>query len=255
MNARMLAGIMGAVLCSGWFAACGGQAASNAGHGASSGGGSSGGLGASGAASGQSAASNAASQCLLSASSLSQCPQDPGSATCETGTCGLDRLPTGTACLTGYSCAMAIAPVAGCGRIDGYVCTCVGGTWSCVDCWLGTVSCEEAGSSTNDAGTSTDANMDTDSAACEISASNYDQSCTEDTDCTEVTSGDYCSPNLCECGGSAVNVGATDQFNADIAKASMGIDASSRFECPCVGPLFPPCCFQGQCSFACDGGR
>jgi hypothetical protein len=54
--------------------------------------------------------------------------------------------------------------------------------------------------------------------ACFISASNYDQSCTVDTDCAIVSSGNYCATHRCLCGGSAINVGALAQFNADVAK-------------------------------------
>jgi hypothetical protein len=84
-----------------------------------------------------------------------------------------------------------------------------------------------------------------------ILASSYDQSCTEDTDCAEVTSGDYCSPNLCECGGSAVNVGAVAQFDSDVAKASMGVDAALRFACPCLESP-GPCCRGGTCTTVCN---
>lgn len=48
-----------------------------------------------------------------------------------------------------------------------------------------------------------------------ISASLYDQSCTQDSDCTAVTEGDACA--LCGggCPNAAVNSKAAGQFNAD----------------------------------------
>jgi hypothetical protein len=64
---------------------------------------------------------------------------------------------------------------------------------------------------------SSEAGADVDSGPCMISASNYDQSCNVDTDCWEVSSGDYCSA-ICRCGTSAINVEALAQFNADVSK-------------------------------------
>ena len=62
------------------------------------------------------------------------------------------------------------------------------------------------------------------SGRCMISASSYDQSCAVDTDCTSVTSTNYCSVN-CLCGGSAINVGARAQFNEDVSKTPLGSGA------------------------------
>jgi hypothetical protein len=63
--------------------------------------------------------------------------------------CGLDALPTGLACLPTAQCAMAIDPCPdwqmhlGSERTDGYVCTCIGGRWSCDDCFEGESLCAE----------------------------------------------------------------------------------------------------------------
>jgi|GEM_PF-2409273 len=83
------------------------------------------------------------------------------------------------------------------------------------------------------------------SSACIISASHYDQSCAVDSDCTSVSSGNYCASNTCLCGGSAINVGALAQFNADVAKEPV------HLQCPC--PMSPsgPCCRSGTCQDGC----
>jgi hypothetical protein len=96
-----------------------------------------------------------------------------------------------------------------------------------------------------------DAGVDTDSGTCMISASNYDQSCNVDSDCVQVSAGDYCSAATCTCGGSAINVGSMAQFNAAVAKTPLGSGAldSVRVVCGC------PCesgavCRSGKCQAA-----
>jgi hypothetical protein len=79
-----------------------------------------------------------------------------------------------------------------------------------------------------------------------ISASNYDQSCNVDSDCVEVSAGDYCSATTCRCGGSVVNVGALAQLNADVSKTPLGSGALMGTFCGCPIP-FGPCCRQGMC--------
>jgi hypothetical protein len=91
-----------------------------------------------------------------------------------------------------------------------------------------------------------DGGPDAESDGCTVSASNYDQSCTVDTDCVEVSSGDYCSAATCQCGGSVVNVGALAQFRADVSKTPLGSGALMSLPCGC--PLAAgPCCRQGMC--------
>jgi hypothetical protein len=85
------------------------------------------------------------------------------------------------------------------------------------------------------------------SGPCTISASSYDQSCTVDTDCTEVTSTDYCSTDNCLCGGSAINVAALAQFNADTSKTPLSMRAGA---CSCPAG-FGPCCRSGMCTMTC----
>jgi hypothetical protein len=88
-----------------------------------------------------------------------------------------------------------------------------------------------------------DAPVDVDSGACVILASNYDQSCSVDSDCAMVSSGNYCVGG-CFCGGSAINVGASARFAADVARAQVGVPPGPGCGC---GAEFGPCCIAGKC--------
>ena len=73
-----------------------------------------------------------------------------------------------------------------------------------------------------------------------IKASDYDQTCATDTDCTTVFEGNLCAPT-CQCANAAINVGAAAQYEADFAKK-----VSVPETCPC--PLgSPPRCNRGVC--------
>lgn len=85
---------------------------------------------------------------------------------------------------------------------------------------------------------------------CVISASSYDQSCMQDTDCVEVTATNYCNAEACLCGGSAINMNALAQFNADVATTPLGLHPGGG-GCPCAS-LFGPCCRQGTCTAECS---
>jgi len=79
-------------------------------------------------------------------------------------------------------------------------------------------------------------------ASCTISASDYDQSCTVDSDCTAVAVGDACqtgSPH-CWCPGAAISVSARAQYDSDVAKFN------PKNVCDCIA-LFSPCCVSGKC--------
>ena len=72
-----------------------------------------------------------------------------------------------------------------------------------------------------------DADADADSAACIILASNYDQSCTVDSDCTGAHMGDYCSVPTSPYGGllcpqSPISVAALPQYRADVSRTPLG---------------------------------
>jgi len=111
------------------------------------------------------------------------------------------------------------------------------------------VTAVDASTSTSSSGASSPTGA-FDAAACTILASNYDQSCTVDTDCVRVAAGDYCGDE-CLCGGeSTINVGALAQFNADVAKTPIGSDAVEGVgaDCGCPAEIDnAPCCQGGQC--------
>jgi hypothetical protein len=84
---------------------------------------------------------------------------------------------------------------------------------------------------------------------CVISASAFDQSCTVDTDCVEVTSTNYCAVN-CQCGGSAINVDAMAEFYALVGATPLGSGALGPTGCPCPS-IFGPCCRNATCTGTC----
>jgi hypothetical protein len=88
------------------------------------------------------------------------------------------------------------------------------------------------------------------SGLCMFAASSYDQSCSADTDCHEVTSTDYCADN-CLCGGSAINASAVPQFTHDTAKTPLASGLLGGVACPCTPPS-GPCCRGGKCTMTCE---
>ncbi|MGA2451315.1 MAG: hypothetical protein ABTD50_21865 [Polyangiaceae bacterium] len=100
-----------------------------------------------------------------------------------------------------------------------------------------------------------DVGTDGDSASCLILASNYDQSCTVDSDCQLVMSCDTCSvapPLGCTCGGAAVNADAAEQFwqavqNTPLGRAMSVPGNGIGSSCPLVLTAPAPCCRQGTC--------
>jgi hypothetical protein len=80
-----------------------------------------------------------------------------------------------------------------------------------------------------------------DGAVCvDIDLSSYDQSCTTDSDCAVVTSGELCA-NYCPCGGSTINESQLGRYRAAVADVPTG-------ECGC-GLAGPPSCVSGTCQF------
>ena len=79
-------------------------------------------------------------------------------------------------------------------------------------------------------------------------ASSYDQSCTVDTDCTGVTSGDYCGGLCTLCLAAAINTAALGEFNADIAETPVG--SGEAAPCPCPRATVA-CCRNGACTADC----
>ncbi len=56
--------------------------------------------------------------------------------------CAASALPQGVQCSGVSQCQARIGPVNGCGRVDGYICSCIDGRWSCDDCAIGAAVCE-----------------------------------------------------------------------------------------------------------------
>ena len=90
-----------------------------------------------------------------------------------------------------------------------------------------------------------DTSMCTDANAQIIQASNYDQSCKTKSDCLAVGEGNACYPCVIACTSAAINIGAKDQYIADVAKTTAGMQGGGVF-CGCPAE-FGPCCIDGVC--------
>ena len=79
-----------------------------------------------------------------------------------------------------------------------------------------------------------------------IQASNYDQTCSVDTDCVAIAEGDACYPCvvICRTGG-AINRSALSSYESDISK-TIGAGETSGVGCGCPAGFFP-CCRGGTC--------
>jgi hypothetical protein len=88
-------------------------------------------------------------------------------------------------------------------------------------------------------------NVDTVAPSCFVAASDYDQSCSADSDCVRVDFGNYCQW-ICRCGGDAINIDSLSQFTADTAMTPLA-QGSIPGVCSC-GSIFGPCCRGGQCT-------
>jgi hypothetical protein len=99
-----------------------------------------------------------------------------------------------------------------------------------------------------------------DGAACFINTSNYDQSCSVDSDCVtqvdlnpsklddywKVQSGNYCK-TMCICGGDTISKSAVAQYTADVSKTPLGSGEIPYVPCSCAVGL-PHCCQHGLCA-------
>jgi hypothetical protein len=75
-----------------------------------------------------------------------------------------------------------------------------------------------------------------------IKASDYDQSCTQDSDCVGVFEGDLCRSGCVNCANAAIRASAQDQYHQDLTNK----DPGSGGVCPC--PLGPGVgCVNGFC--------
>jgi hypothetical protein len=100
-----------------------------------------------------------------------------------------------------------------------------------------------------------------DGLSCTIRASDYDQSCSADSDCVDGAGGlainftiaDYCS-NSCLCAADSINKRSAAQYLADISHTPLGSGAFPLCLCPLP---FPPCCRRGVCTLNCgiDSGE
>ena len=91
-------------------------------------------------------------------------------------------------------------------------------------------------------GATTDAGL-----SCSLSASQYDNSCTVDSDCVGVPPGDPCAGNcLSVCPTAALNVRVASQYLADLG-AVMSAHNESPGVCSCPAFGAPSCC-RGVCS-------
>lgn len=86
------------------------------------------------------------------------------------------------------------------------------------------------------------------SGSCAISASNYDQSCAVDGECTVVATGNFCVGGTFECVG-VINVGSLTRYGADVAKTPLGSEGVTS-GCNVAAPR--PCCRQEQCTTSCQ---
>ncbi len=90
----------------------------------------------------------------------------------------------------------------------------------------------------------------TETAACTdanvqlIQASNYDQSCTTNSDCIAVGEGNACYPCEIACPSAAINASAKGKYLSDVAKTSAGDLTGVDCGCPAA---FNPCCRGGTC--------
>lgn len=75
-----------------------------------------------------------------------------------------------------------------------------------------------------------------------IDVSNFDTSCTADSDCIEVTPGTICAGYTCICGGASIS--AADQARYDALLASVPRGEGPGCNCPAFGI---PRCLQSQC--------
>ena len=76
-----------------------------------------------------------------------------------------------------------------------------------------------------------------------IQASNYDQSCTTDSDCVAVAEGSFCYPGAGRCPSAAIRTSALTQYQADVSK-TFAAACVVLTSCPAFGS---PSCVAGMC--------
>jgi len=76
--------------------------------------------------------------------------------------------------------------------------------------------------------------------SCSIAASDYDQSCTVDTDCVGIATGDLCDGQCTDCVTAAINVRDQAKYQSDFSSK-----VSKEVNCPC--PSGDVACNAGTC--------
>jgi hypothetical protein len=86
----------------------------------------------------------------------------------------------------------------------------------------------------------------TDQMACTLSPSNYDTSCSTESDCVGVAFGNFCASSTCACATMYISRNALAQYMADFSRTPTGMESAKAGPCYC--PLLnAPCCQAGQC--------
>jgi hypothetical protein len=76
-----------------------------------------------------------------------------------------------------------------------------------------------------------------------IQASDYDQSCTTDSDCVPIGEGNACLPCTIACKTAVIGKAAEARYRADLGAL---LEASQRITCHCPFSS-PSCCREGKC--------
>lgn len=138
---------------------------------------------------------------------------------------------------------------------SGLIAACDGQTSATADGPAADASLTAANRVSGDGANSADQASDADAAACIILASNYDQPCTVDADCTGAHMGDYCSVPTSPygdllCPQSPISVAALPRYRADVSRTPLGQAILTRMflGSSCGGAQAPVyCCRQGTC--------
>lgn len=130
----------------------------------------------------------------------------------------------------------------------------------CTQCGFGPdqpAGCDDSGDGGVEASTEAGESADTGVICVDIDLSTYDTSCSQDSDCIEITSGEICSGECGRvCGGSAVNASEQARYNALVLPvlSSSKVTLGAPCGCPAYGS---PTCEAGQCVMCfenADGG-
>ena len=107
------------------------------------------------------------------------------------------------------------------------------------------VACQ--GSTTTKASNPPPVNCSGDAKVPTIVISDYDLSCTQDSDCTAIAVGNSCDACSWACSSASINVQSSSQYDDDKARLSAGLNLSGT--CFCPGIPNPTCCNR-QCSLS-----